>query len=53
MKTQSVMNSISTGMLEKTLDTASKTGDSLEMMLRSNMERSVNPSVGGNIDVSV
>jgi hypothetical protein len=41
-------------MLSKSLDQASATGDQIVgMMDAAAMERSVNPHIGGNIDISV
>ncbi len=41
-------------MLAKTMDTSEQVGDNMvEMIDAAAMERSVNPSVGGNIDMSV
>ncbi|MCR5797535.1 YjfB family protein [Eubacterium xylanophilum] len=44
-----VMRDISIAMLDKSLDNEQQMGDQLTKM----MERSVNPSVGGNFDISV
>lgn len=51
MKTQAVMEKVGEAMLGKTLDTAQKSSADMVNMFRSSMERSVNPGVGGNIDV--
>ena len=48
-----VSNEVSTSMLGKTLDVSEQGGEALIQMMRSSMELSVNPSVGGNFDVSV
>ncbi len=53
MSAVKVQNQVSTSMLAKTLDVTEQGGQALIDMMRSSMERSVNPSVGGNIDVSV
>lgn len=53
MRTQSVIDKAGTRMLAKTLDTNEQAGKAMVQMMRSSMERSVNPAVGGNIDVSV
>ena len=42
-----------TMMLSKTLDTQEQAGAALLDMMRRSMEHSVNPAVGGNIDISV
>lgn len=44
-----IMSQFSVAMLDKTLDMQKSMGDSLTHM----MELSVNPSVGGNIDIRV
>lgn len=49
MMQANTLSAINTGLLGMSLDTASSQADSLTKM----MEQSVNPSVGGNIDVSV
>lgn len=49
MASAKVQSQAGTAMLAKTLDTAKTGGDSLVKM----MERSVNPSVGGNVDISL
>lgn len=48
-----VMDQVGTTMLAKTMDVAEQGGQALIQMMRSSMELSVNPSVGGNIDVSL
>ena len=40
-------------MLSKTLDTQEQAGAALLDMMRRSMEHSVNPSLGGNIDISL
>ena len=48
------MNDISVAVLAKALDTGRDMGQEMvEMLDSADMERSVNPAVGGNIDVSV
>ena len=48
------MNDISTAILAKALDTGRDMGqDMVQMIDAAAMERSVNPAIGGNIDVSV
>lgn len=44
---------IGTAVLAKALDSAEITGDSLIRMMDRSMELSVNPAVGGNIDVLI
>lgn len=44
-----IMSQVSVAMLDKTLDMQKSMGDSLTRM----MELSVNPSIGGNIDIRV
>lgn len=44
-----VMSRVSVAMLDKTLDQQQQMGDSLTKM----MEQSVNPSLGGTIDVRI
>ena len=50
---EKVATKAGTAMLAKTLDTQEQNGAALINMMRSSMERSVNPSVGGHIDVSL
>ena len=53
-KQVSVMNEIGTAILAKALDTGRDLGAGMvELLDSAAMERSVNPSVGGNIDISV
>ena len=48
------MNDISTAVLAKALDTGRDLGQGMvEMLDSAALERSVNPAVGGNIDISV
>lgn len=49
MMQANTLSAINTGLLGMSLDTVSSQADSLTKM----MEQSVNPSVGGNFDVSV
>ena len=53
MASSKVSNEVSASMLKKTLDVSEQGGEALIQMMRSSMELSVNPSVGGNFDVSV
>ena len=53
MSAAKVSNDVSTAMLKKTLDVTDQGGQALLQMMRSSMEHSVNPAVGGNFDVSV
>lgn len=54
MSQVSVMNSVGTAVLAKSLDTMEQTGSSMiDMMERSMMEKSVNPNLGANIDIMV
>ncbi len=53
MSQAKVSNQASVGMLKKTLDVSEQGGQALIQMMRSSMELSVNPSVGGNFDFSV
>ena len=47
-----VMTDFSTKVLSMSLDQMEETGDAMvEMMNRSMMENSVNPNLGGNIDI--
>ena len=49
-----VMTDFSTKVLSMSLDQMEETGDAMvEMMNRSMMENSVNPNLGGNIDIMV
>lgn len=45
----SVMSNVSVAMLDKSLDLQKTMGDNITKM----MEQSVNPSLGGNIDIRV
>ena len=53
MSAAKVSNDVSASMLKKTLDVSEQGGQALIQMMRSSMEHSVNPAVGGNFDVSV
>ncbi len=44
-----VMTDVGTALLSKAIDQGQESGDALTKM----MEQSVNPNVGGNIDISV
>lgn len=53
-KNAMTMNDVSTAILAKTLDTNRDLGQGMvEMLDSATLERSVNPAVGGNIDISV
>ena len=53
-KNAMTMNDVSTAILAKTLDTNRNLGQGMvEMLDSAALERSVNPAVGGNIDISV
>lgn len=48
------LNDVGTAMLAKSLDMVETMGDSLTNLIDSAaMERSVNPAVGGNIDIMI
>ncbi|MCR5357523.1 MAG: YjfB family protein [Lachnospiraceae bacterium] len=49
MSQNKVMSDFSVAMLDKSLDTFNDLGDSMTKL----MEQSVNPNLGGNIDISV
>lgn len=49
MTQASILSKVNTGLLDMSLDAVSSQGDALTKM----MEQSVNPAVGGNIDISV
>ena len=53
MSTVKVQNQVAESVLAKTIDVTEQGGQALIDMMRSSMERSVNPAVGGNVDVSV
>ena len=54
MATADVMNSFSVAMLSKSLDTSQDFGQGLVAMIdAAALEQSVNPNVGGNIDISI
>ena len=46
-----VINNVETAVLAKSLDTMKESG--ADMMNRSAMERSVNPELGANIDITI
>lgn len=49
-----VINNVETAVLAKSLDTMKESGAVLiDMMNRSAMERSVNPELGANIDITI
>lgn len=49
-----VNNDVGTALLSKSLDMMETTGEKMvEMLDAAAMERSVNPNVGGNIDISI
>ena len=47
------MNNMGIALLSKSLDTMESSGAQMVDMMRSSMELSVNPAVGGNLDISV
>ncbi len=47
------MNNVGIALLSKSLDTMESSGAQMVDMMRSSMELSVNPAVGGNLDISV
>ena len=49
MAQERVMTEVGTAILSKAIDQGQENGDTLTKM----MEQSVNPNVGGNIDISV
>ncbi len=54
MSTANLTNDFGVAMLSKSLDTTQDIGEGLvEMIDKAAMERSVNPSVGGNFDFTV
>ena len=49
-----IMESFGVEMLSKTLDTQEQVGNEVVQMIdAAAMERSINPAIGGNIDISV
>ncbi|MCR4695681.1 MAG: YjfB family protein [Lachnospiraceae bacterium] len=49
-----IMESFGVEMLSKTLDTQEQIGSEVVQMIDSAaMERSINPAIGGNIDISI
>lgn len=54
MATNNVQSSVGIAMLSKSLDVSQTTGDKMvEMINAADMERSVNPNLGGSIDLYV
>ena len=54
LATNQVQNSVSISVLSKSLDSMEALGDGLVKIIdAAAMERSVNPHIGGNIDVTV
>ena len=53
MSAAKVQNQVAESVMAKTLDVTEQGGQALIDMMRSSMERSVNPAVGGNVDVRV
>ena len=54
MAQNKIMASFGVKMLSKTLDTQEQIGNEVVQMIDSAaMERSINPAVGGNIDISI
>ncbi|MBP5275521.1 MAG: YjfB family protein [Lachnospiraceae bacterium] len=54
MAQNKIMESFGVEMLSKTLDTQEQIGNEVVQMIDSAaMERSINPAVGGNIDISI
>lgn len=47
------LNNVGTAMLAKSLDSMESSGAQMVDMMKSSMELSVNPAVGGNIDLFV
>lgn len=47
------LNNVGTAILAKSLDTMETTGAQMVDMMRSSMELSVNPAVGGNVDIYI
>lgn len=47
------LNDVGVAMLAKSLDTLESTGDQMVNMMKSSMELSVNPAVGGNFDTYI
>ena len=48
-----IMNKVGTAVLSQTMDAAEQQGAGIVAMIDHSMELSVNPSVGGNFDMSV
>ena len=54
LATSQIQNSVSISVLSKSLDTMEALGDGLVQIIdAAAMERSVNPHIGGNIDITV
>lgn len=54
MAQTNLLNDVGTAMLAKSLDMAESMGTSVTQILDSAaLERSVNPDIGGNIDISI
>ena len=54
MAQNKIMESFGVEMLSKTLDTQEQIGNEVVQMIDSAaMERSINPAIGGNIDISI
>lgn len=54
MAQNKIMDSVGVAMLSKALDTQEMAGNEVVQMIDSAaMERSINPAIGGNIDISV
>jgi hypothetical protein len=54
LSTVSLQSKVGTAVLDKTMDTNEALGEGLVQMIdAAAMERSVNPSVGGNFDLSI
>lgn len=47
------LNNVGTAILAKSLDTMETTGAQMVDMMKSSMELSVNPAVGGNVDIYI
>ena len=48
-----IENSVGIAMLSKSLDTMETTGAAMVQMMSQSLELTVNPNVGGNIDLSL
>ena len=47
------MNQVGIAVLDKAMETSEASGESLIRMMDRSMELSVNPHIGGNLDISV